>query len=342
VISKSGCARRHRLLSFGVTPQTRSLRARTCAAQQPPALAADELQSCRRPFGRLSLAPDQAGWLARKTYGGSLGAPKGHEAVFDQVLDAAGPLEEARCLEVGCGGGRLLERVLSAGVAGAAGLDHSPDMLALSREAVERGCRGEVARCRRARQRLRRSARRSVARGDTRRCVRPARRARSSQRRRRHDRCEGSGTHQALSRLRRTRRCCELSRGSPSGRSANPQPVIAHRLLTSPASSAGTDENRHHADVSAINGASSSSSSTASTAGRLGLVVRQLLDVLERVPIQPVRAHALGEPPPPLGALLVTQRRLLSRRCSAQKENASRVPRVAPGTTGTRPAGACP
>jgi ubiquinone/menaquinone biosynthesis C-methylase UbiE len=84
-----------------------------------------------------------SGWLARKTYGGPLGAPKGHEAVFDGVLVAAGSLEGARCLEVGCGGGRLLERALSDGVAGAAGLDHSPDMLALSRErnreAVERG-----------------------------------------------------------------------------------------------------------------------------------------------------------------------------------------------------------
>jgi SAM-dependent methyltransferase len=84
-----------------------------------------------------------SGWLARKTYGGPSGAPKGHEAVFDQVLDAAGSLEGARCLEVGCGGGRLLERVLCSGVVGAAGLDHSPDMLALSRErnreAVERG-----------------------------------------------------------------------------------------------------------------------------------------------------------------------------------------------------------
>lgn len=84
-----------------------------------------------------------AGWLARKTYGGPLGAPKGHEAVFDRVLDAAGSLEGARCLEVGCGGGRLLERVLSASAASVAGLDHSPDMLALSRErnreAVERG-----------------------------------------------------------------------------------------------------------------------------------------------------------------------------------------------------------
>jgi ubiquinone/menaquinone biosynthesis C-methylase UbiE len=35
-------------------------------------------------------------------------------------------------LEIGCGGGRLLERVLESGASYAAGLDHSPDMLALS------------------------------------------------------------------------------------------------------------------------------------------------------------------------------------------------------------------
>jgi ubiquinone/menaquinone biosynthesis C-methylase UbiE len=84
-----------------------------------------------------------SGWVARRTYGGSMGAPKGHEAVFDQVLDLAGSLEGERCLEVGCGGGRLLERVLAAGAASAAGLDHSQDMLTLSRErnrdALERG-----------------------------------------------------------------------------------------------------------------------------------------------------------------------------------------------------------
>jgi SAM-dependent methyltransferase len=83
------------------------------------------------------------GWIARKTYGGPLGAPKGHETVFDEMLNVAGPLEGARCLEVGCGGGRLLERVLAADAAHAAGLDHSSDILALSRErnreAVERG-----------------------------------------------------------------------------------------------------------------------------------------------------------------------------------------------------------
>lgn len=84
-----------------------------------------------------------SGWIARKTYGGPLGAPKGHETVFGEALDVAGPLEGARCLEVGCGGGRLLERVLAADAASAAGLDHSPDILALSRErnreAIERG-----------------------------------------------------------------------------------------------------------------------------------------------------------------------------------------------------------
>jgi SAM-dependent methyltransferase len=82
------------------------------------------------------------GWIARKTYGGAQGAPKGHEEVFDRVLDAAGALDGGRCLEVGCGGGRLLERVLAAG-ARAAGVDHSPDMLELSsqrnRGAVDTG-----------------------------------------------------------------------------------------------------------------------------------------------------------------------------------------------------------
>jgi SAM-dependent methyltransferase len=82
------------------------------------------------------------GWIARKTYGGTQGAPKGHEEVFDRVLEAIGALDGEQCLEVGCGGGRLLERVLAAG-ARAAGVDHSPDMLELSsqrnRGAVETG-----------------------------------------------------------------------------------------------------------------------------------------------------------------------------------------------------------
>jgi hypothetical protein len=52
--------------------------------------------------------------------------------------------------------------------------------------------------------------------------------------------------------------------------------------------SLGSDATRHHAEVSAMNGASPRSSSTASTA-RLPVGVGQLLDVLERVAIQPVR-----------------------------------------------------
>ena len=98
----------------------------------------------RRLAGRLIdlTARRPHGWIARKTYGGAQGAPKGHEAVFDRVLDVLGALDGERCLEVGCGGGRLLERVLAAG-ARAAGVDHSPDMLDLTskrnRGAVETG-----------------------------------------------------------------------------------------------------------------------------------------------------------------------------------------------------------
>ncbi len=98
----------------------------------------------RRLAGRLIdlTARRPHGWIARKTYGGAQGAPKRHEAVFDRVLDTLGALDGERCLEVGCGGGRLLERVLAAG-ARAAGVDHSPDMLDLTskrnRGAVETG-----------------------------------------------------------------------------------------------------------------------------------------------------------------------------------------------------------
>lgn len=72
------------------------------------------------------------GWVARKTYGGAQGAPKGHEEIFDRVLGAVGVVHGERCLEIGCGGGRLLERLLAAG-ATVAGLDHSRDMIELSR-----------------------------------------------------------------------------------------------------------------------------------------------------------------------------------------------------------------
>ncbi len=62
---------------------------------------------------------------------------------------------------------------------------------------------------------------------------------------------------------------------------------------------------------------------------RLRLVAHQLLDVLERVSIQPVRAeHALGESSQSLGALLVAQRRLLSRRGGDQNRMLHK-PRIA-------------
>lgn len=57
--------------------------------------------------------------------------PKAHEPSFRAILDALGPLEDERVLEIGCGPGVLLERVLDCGATSAAGLDHSPDMLAL-------------------------------------------------------------------------------------------------------------------------------------------------------------------------------------------------------------------
>ena len=56
--------------------------------------------------------------------------PKAHEASFAAVLDALGPVQGERVLEIGCGPGVLLQRILAAGGT-AVGLDHSPDMLAL-------------------------------------------------------------------------------------------------------------------------------------------------------------------------------------------------------------------
>ena len=83
-----------------------------------------------------------SGWIGRHRFGGKRGAPRDHEPTFDRVLEWAGQLQGRRCLDVGCGGGRLLERVLAAGASGAAGLDHSPDMVALAsgrnRDAVAR------------------------------------------------------------------------------------------------------------------------------------------------------------------------------------------------------------
>ncbi len=77
------------------------------------------------------IARRPSGWIGRWMY---RGGPKAHEASFRAVMDRLGPLRGDRCLEIGCGSGVLLERVLAAGAASAAGLDHSPDMLALAME----------------------------------------------------------------------------------------------------------------------------------------------------------------------------------------------------------------
>jgi SAM-dependent methyltransferase len=74
--------------------------------------------TARRPMGLVGR------WIYRQ--------PAGHGPSFVQVMNALGPLDGDRCLEIGCGGGVLLERVLAAGASSVAGLDHSPDMLALS------------------------------------------------------------------------------------------------------------------------------------------------------------------------------------------------------------------
>ena len=77
------------------------------------------------------IARRPSGWLGRWMY---RGGPKAHEASFEAVMDQLRPLRGDRRLEIGCGSGVLLERVLAAGAASAAGLDHSPDMLALAME----------------------------------------------------------------------------------------------------------------------------------------------------------------------------------------------------------------
>ncbi len=68
--------------------------------------------------------------------------PKAHEASFAAVLDALGPVQGEHMLEIGCGPGVLLQRMLAAG-ATAAGFDHSPDMLALCMARNQEAVAGE-------------------------------------------------------------------------------------------------------------------------------------------------------------------------------------------------------
>ena len=73
------------------------------------------------------IARRPTGVIGRRAY---RDGPKAHEPSFQAVLDALGSLQDERVLEIGCGPGVLLQRVLDSATA-AAGLDHSADMLAL-------------------------------------------------------------------------------------------------------------------------------------------------------------------------------------------------------------------
>lgn len=68
-----------------------------------------------------------SGWLARRFYRD----PRPHIASFEETLAALALTPDDHLLEIGCGGGTLLQRALrDAGSAKA--IDHSPEMVALS------------------------------------------------------------------------------------------------------------------------------------------------------------------------------------------------------------------
>jgi SAM-dependent methyltransferase len=76
-----------------------------------------------------SLFRRPSGWLARRFYRD----PRPRFASFEEALAALAPGPDDRLLEIGCGGGALLERALRhAGSAKA--IDHRAEMVALSRE----------------------------------------------------------------------------------------------------------------------------------------------------------------------------------------------------------------
>jgi SAM-dependent methyltransferase len=76
-----------------------------------------------------SLARRPSGWLARRFYRN----PRPHFASFEETLAALALRADDRLLEIGCGGGMLLERALrDAGSAKA--IDHSAEMVALARK----------------------------------------------------------------------------------------------------------------------------------------------------------------------------------------------------------------
>ena len=73
----------------------------------------------RRPRGR----------QARATYG----SPAGHDILWPQLLEALQLTKDDRLLDVGCGGGAFLRHVQETVGCEIAGVDHSRDMVKLSR-----------------------------------------------------------------------------------------------------------------------------------------------------------------------------------------------------------------
>lgn len=84
-----------------------------------------------RWFDRITdrLARRPGGALSRAIYRHAAGHQPGFRAALEALPTGPGD----RVLDVGCGGGAFLARVLASGAA-AAGLDHSPDMRATTRE----------------------------------------------------------------------------------------------------------------------------------------------------------------------------------------------------------------
>jgi ubiquinone/menaquinone biosynthesis C-methylase UbiE len=66
--------------------------------------------------------------------GSSYREARQHEPLFALTLGGLGDVAGQRLVELGPGGGVLLERVLAAGAAFVVGVDHSPDMLAMAHQ----------------------------------------------------------------------------------------------------------------------------------------------------------------------------------------------------------------
>ncbi|MEM1385647.1 MAG: MFS transporter [Pseudomonadota bacterium] len=91
-------------------------------------LAVPAASDARRPWAEIvtdRLARRPSGWLGRRVYRRA----RAHRPGFRRALAALPVGVGDRVLDVGCGGGAFLRMVLDTG-ADAAGIDHSPDMLA--------------------------------------------------------------------------------------------------------------------------------------------------------------------------------------------------------------------